>query len=348
MTKVVQSLVYQPTSSENQKGVTSVTVDGVLDTSWLIKIAGNVQGTPRNVVPKFLTVDNIANNANIVVRLGAFIYTVPPYNREVFSIPTGLDAVAFTLPSASVSFLATLSEEQLAGNNQNQLLTQQTAAATLVYTYQTYTAFPANQQLTDLNKTVQFVKPGAGTGAYNLLSIASGISNGWIQFIRNDSTVAADIQIVPSGADTINGVFDAAHPLVLKPGDSGILSSSGTQWYFSGNISFESAEVAITAAALNTLAHGLGKKPNSVIEVLRCKTAEINWSAGDELIVSHNIYFNSANTVHGDAVWFDATNLYIRQDGSNSLAPGDKNTGGHTVNLTPANWRKVFYAQAHW
>lgn len=86
-----------------------------------------------------------------------------------------------------------------------------------------------NQATTDDGKLVYFDCSG-GARVYNLLAVATA-GVGMLVFVDRDGTVANDLTLDGSGAETING----AATLILKANESGILYSIGTaanEWRF--------------------------------------------------------------------------------------------------------------------
>jgi hypothetical protein len=134
--------------------------------------------------------------------------------------------------------------------------------------------------------------------------------------------------------------FNAANPLVLQPGDGGILTSDGTNWYFEGEVSFEGAEILLTDNIVTVANHGLGKIPAISNIVLRCKIAEQNWAIGDE-VYPGTIIESGPNQGSGILSF---TPLAYRFNNALfiSFPPVFQNkTTGARFTLTPANWRIV-------
>lgn len=195
------------------------------------------------------------------------------------------------------------------------------------------------------NNTLNLIFTNAAPATYSLLSLATTNIAYYIP-IGNYGTSTVTIQ--PNGADTINGLFTAANPLVLRPGDGGVLSTDGVGWFYVGSQSYESAELAIVSGAVSsgTFAHGLFKKPTNAKTVLRCKTAELNYAVSDELDFGLIAYWNGANINSSLVMVVDATNIYYAtQGGVLQYAIPDKNLGG-MANITPARWKLVFFASA--
>jgi len=109
---------------------------------------------------------------------------------------------------------------------------------------------------------------------------------------------------------------------------------------------FTSSEQTITSAGLLTIAHGLSAIPSLIQARLICKTAELNYSIGDELIIYLDSNSTSATDNRGGSLVVNATNLNIRF-GSNASTFNvlNKNTGGQ-VPITNANWKLVMRAWA--
>lgn len=353
MAQLIPSLVYQAISPKSNKGIATVVLDPSVDLVWNVKLLGSVQGLPDNVNPKFISVNNIAGNVNVSTKLGAFIYQTPPFTRETtINIPDGIQDVSFQFDNGALQPVTVyISEDRIADNINNQLLINQTAAKTLVYQYTTITT-SGNQLNTSGNTQINFVPVIGPSINYNLLDIAGApIDNGFLQFIQNEGSFP--VNVIPFGAQTINRGslatypgFSAASPMILNPGDSGILTSDGTQWFFRGGLSWISAEIAIAAAAQSIQAHSMGKKPISYSEVYVCKIAEIGYSVDDE--VEANFLYSPNNGADvSDSVIFDAVNMTMRLSNNTGIRLPNKTTGVNS-NITLANWRKKLYAHVTW
>jgi len=106
--------------------------------------------------------------------------------------------------------------------------------------------------------------------------------------------------------------------------------------------SYDSGEQTITAAGLLTLAHGLGAKPKVLEAVLVCKTAEYNYSVGDEVLTA----LDAASVSRGASCVWDATNINIRFGSSaTTFYLLDKTTGAIQA-TTNANWKLIVRAYA--
>ncbi len=103
---------------------------------------------------------------------------------------------------------------------------------------------------------------------------------------------------------------------------------------------FESSDQTVTATSKLTIAHGLGAKPKLFQTVLKCNTAEANYTAGDEIEFT-NMDVAGVSTCSTSC---DATNMYIVHAGA--LRVNDKNTPFTTVTITTTSWRWVVRAWA--
>lgn len=299
-------------------------------------VTAQASSQDTKIVPTLLTIDNLHNNGTVTVNFGTYNFSVPPFQREKFSLPDSATKVSIANGATIGTVNAWFSDMPLADSQSNNLLIQQTAAATLTYQYQTYSVTTA-QQTTDLNKSILFAGQVAPIN-YNLQAIAGNVGNGWLQYVNNQGGFA--VSIVPSGADTINGVFTAGSPLVLNPGDSGILTSDGAgNWYYQGKVSFRSTNIALALNGLSTQAHKLGKKPEVVRLLLVCLVADSGYSVGDELNIDFDMFATAGTTRH-TAVVVGATTLSVRQN-NNSIARDVQLFGGGTASIVPADWAYV-------
>ncbi len=354
MAKLISSLQYQAISPSSNKGIATLTLDPAVDLVWQVKMLGSVQGAPNNVIPKFISVDNIAGAVGISTKIGYYNYQTPPFQRETtFVIPDGIQDATFTFePGAITPVTIYISEDKIADNMNNQLLVQQTAAKTLVYQFVNVTA-TQNQQLNSGNTQINFI-PIVAPISYNLLDVAGApVDNGFLQYVQN--TGAFPVTLLPFGAQTINAGsnnpnlpgFNAARPLILLPGDSGILTSDGSNWYYRGDVSFESAELAIANGTVYTANHGLGKIPDVINVLLRCKVAEGNWAINDEATPIMMESGSSQGASNGS--YTALAYRYITSANLASFPPfvGNKTTGA-AFSVTPANWRIFLRLQANW
>lgn len=342
----IPSPAFTPTGPEGKNWVFGSTVASG-DTVTVV-LQNNTQDT--QIKPSILTVDNIANAQPVTVNFGTYDFAVPPFTRESFNLPRLATVVTLTNPPVSSGgFGATcsfwLSDVELAPNQTNNLLVQQTAAATLTYAYVTVSVSRA-QLASDLNKSILFAGMAANIN-YALLPIAGNVGNGWLQFVENRDTVDS-VTITPSGADVINSVFNSGAPLTLAPGDSGILTSDGSgNWFFKGSVSYESVDITLAAAALSTLTHGLGKFPDVVLIYLVNRIAEGGYSVGDYLDYNPNLYGGGGGGIGIHALVPALATIAYRQASIAGWAIANKTTGV-PFNITAADWKIRVKARAFW
>jgi len=110
--------------------------------------------------------------------------------------------------------------------------------------------------------------------------------------------------------------------------------------------SYTSPEQTITSAGALTLAHGLGVMPSLIQSRLVCKTAELGYSIGDEVIIaSAHDGVSSADNV-GMSATLDSTNISIRYGSLVAAFAILNKTTGAGANITNANWKLVVRAWA--
>lgn len=106
------------------------------------------------------------------------------------------------------------------------------------------------------------------------------------------------------------------------------------------NRKFVSTDQAVTGNAVLNVAHGLGSKPSFVRVVLKCTTADLGYSVGDEIEINSNTWASSAIL----NVASDTTNVAIIVGGANIVVV-HKGTFAAS-NITNASWRWVVRAWA--
>lgn len=171
----------------------------------------------------------------------------------------------------------------------------------------------------------------------------------------NDITLTGAI-ITSSNLGAGNGVFSAkvgndlqfksliaGANVTLTPTATDItIALAGSSGVFTA--SFTSAGQTITASGSLTLAHGLAANPKLVTSILKCTSADNNFSVNDELVMP--VLQSAPGAACGAVVTYDATNLYIRFGSTGSTYQAlDKTTGGQ-VGLTNAKWNVIFKAFA--
>jgi len=108
---------------------------------------------------------------------------------------------------------------------------------------------------------------------------------------------------------------------------------------------YESGELAVLSGTLNqyTVAHGQAAAPFFTKWFLRCKTAELGYSVGDEVDLEDD-YGDPAN---GYRFFANATNLRFMHASSSPVYPSVRNAStGTPTQITGGNWKVV--ARAAW
>lgn len=155
----------------------------------------------------------------------------------------------------------------------------------------------------------------------------------------------------PAGGDPIAGDIPAGVQVTLQ-------YDLANDWYTLVNVatggastqvfteSFTSAEQTITAAGPLTVAHGLSAAPQLIQARLICKTAELGYSIGDEIIINPAGNDPGASLARGLSIVPDGTNLNIRYGSdANTFSIIQKGTGG-VQSITNANWKLILKAWA--
>ena len=106
--------------------------------------------------------------------------------------------------------------------------------------------------------------------------------------------------------------------------------------------SFTSSEQAIAVNTDNSVAHGLGRLPILFSAHLRCKTAELGYSVGDEILYSDGRGFDGI-TSRGSNVYANTTNVGFVLLDIPAIFKRTATIGTLTV-ITAANWKMVLYA----
>lgn len=154
-----------------------------------------------------------------------------------------------------------------------------------------------------------------------------------------------------------SSVYDAGWKLKLRTWDNGlnvehdiVTFTGGTNGAFdvtagSGRLTIGGAitraEVGGAAPAASmaySVAHGGPRKPDIVRGVLRCLTANVGYSAGDEVDITN--YVPSGST--GGAVWASATNVGYSSNGPSNGYVVNKGATGYSL-ITYSSWAVVFY-----
>lgn len=105
--------------------------------------------------------------------------------------------------------------------------------------------------------------------------------------------------------------------------------------------SFASSEQTLTADNNTNVAHSLGATPTLSFAYLRCKTAELNYSVGDE-VLAPTVSTDGTNEI-GVSVGADGTNVFFTV--TDAIHLPDKSTGALGA-ITLGNWKAVLRAYA--
>lgn len=162
------------------------------------------------------------------------------------------------------------------------------------------------------------------TGVTGTLPVANGGTGA--------TTLTANNVILGNGTSAVQFV---------APGTSGnVLTSNGTTWTSATPTapvfteSFQSTAITMTAGTVGTVAHGLSGRPKVIYPYIRCKTAELNYSIGDEVLVpwqTNGYGINTASSGTTNIRYMIENNLRI----SNATSATDSD-------ITYANW-ELFY-----
>ncbi len=287
MVKSIQTLNPAPWDNAGSNWVSSQTLDFSLDPLWKVTLVGNFQITPRNIAWNWVLIDNVENINPILITFGAqYRLTLPGGSRQSFPIPESVNIVSFLGISPEIVNVI-FSERRISPDTDN--LSVSIDRSNLLFPIVNVNSSQA-QTSSQGQKKVRF-NPGTDIN-YTLLS-ANTVPNGFIQFIDNISiggnvygNEGSIVSIVPSGADLINGWFNSgARPMMLYPGDSGILISDGvSQWSYQGKLSFKQIlnDGNFSFAQID---HNFGRAPVGFLVTFSCRVAEHGYAIGDEILL---------------------------------------------------------------
>jgi len=143
-----------------------------------------------------------------------------------------------------------------------------------------------------------------------------------------------NIKIQGGVSDPVAGQIVSGKPetLIYRAAPSAHLELKGAP--------FISAEQTLTVAGALILAHGLPAPPSLIQLRLICKTAEGDYSIGDEVVIGYNGDIVGTGS-RGASIVPDATNINIRYGGAAGLwFIFDKTTGVAFI-ITDANWKLI-------
>lgn len=227
--QIIRNLIYKPTAN-NADYVAQQPCDGNTDANWTIFPIGSIDGSSQPINPNYVTVDNLANGTTAVIAFGPYSWLVPAYSRKSFRLPIPTQQVILTLQGFTTVNVLFVENPNFSPDDQNYLAIQEAARGVALFPFVTYNAVNSAQQRSDANCVVEFVGVGINI-VYTLLDItgSGSVLNGWFQFVFNNGNLPT--AITPFGGDTINGIFNNANAFLLYPGEYGILSSDGAQWF---------------------------------------------------------------------------------------------------------------------
>jgi hypothetical protein len=187
----------------------------------------------------------------------------------------------------------------------------------------------------------------AGGGFSLTLPTLSSLFSGYRIGLQNQITSGTCVAN-RSGSDTIASQGTTGLTSITLPslGDQVWLIADVTnaRWVVSGLRSFESTEIAIATSAVDSKAHGLGVLPKEHQLFARCKTAELGFTAGDEIAIG-GLGADRAGGGKQYELTMDATSGVLTTGSTAAgFAPLNKTTPAGFVNITNGNWRYFWRA----
>lgn len=162
--------------------------------------------------------------------------------------------------------------------------------------------------------------------------------------IDTDAVTADEIAAGAVGTDEIADGTVAAADLAATLDLSGKTLTLPTANTPAFTKSYTSANQTITAAGTLTLAHGLGGMPTMIQVRLKCLTAELGYSVGDEVMIDFFGGYQGGNTGQALSIVPDATNLNIRYGGAANVFGLPNKATGIIANATNASWAMIVRA----
>jgi hypothetical protein len=157
-----------------------------------------------------------------------------------------------------------------------------------------------------------------------------------------EELTGANVSAFASAAtDTAQGVAELATTAETETGsDTGrVVTPAALKGALLFSNGFESSNQTVTPNSNLNVAHSLGARPKVVQVVLKCTTAELGYSVGDEVEPIRTV-----NGVHYLQIAYDATNVIVIYNGNNILMI-NKSTQA-SANITSGNWAFVVRAWA--
>ena len=173
------------------------------------------------------------------------------------------------------------------------------------------------------------------------MSTLASLGTGFRCTVVVDQATAA-VTFTRSGSDVFEGGGTVLTlPLAASDGRNSldIMTKTGGVFYTTLR-QFRSAAQTITAAAQRQVAHGLAAKPKKYWLVLRCTTAELGYSVGDEIIYPTAGATLSAGAAAnaGATLRADATNLTLRFGSLAATLNVTRADTGVGANITLGSW----------
>lgn len=183
------------------------------------------------------------------------------------------------------------------------------------------------------------------------LNLNAGTSNIQIEAgdyadVYADTTTQFDVVVTRKSGQSITGALSAAVESDIRTGTdtAKYATANAINDAFGFSAYFQSTDQTITSAGTLTIAHGLARKPLLIFAVLKCTTAELNYSINDEVAIA--LGANDQGSSIGVSVVPDATNLNVRFGNAAIPFLVNNKTTGASANITLANWRLVLRAWA--
>lgn len=186
---------------------------------------------------------------------------------------------------------------------------------------------------------------GQNVDFYNWNNSAQNINVARIRVVCDGGAVGSESGYLGLWTKPTSGAI-AERIRISQTGLVDVLAGSGSLRIGSGITRFESAEQSVptTTFASNAVSHGGPRVPDVSRLVLRCKTAELGYSVGDEVDVTLHNHTMSDRAFN---VWHSATQTgYVWITGLNVAPSISHKTTGTMTTVTAANWRVVVYN--HW
>ncbi len=186
-----------------------------------------------------------------------------------------------------------------------------------------------------------------GAGFTLTLPALSGLFNGYKIGLQNHiasgSCVANRVSTDTIVSQATTGLTSIALPSISDQVWF-IADVTNARWLVQGLRSFESAEIPIATSTVDTKGHGLGVVPREHQLFARCKTGELGFTAGDEIMVG-GLGADRAGAGKQYALTLDATNGVLTTGTTTAgFAPLNKATPAGFVNITNGNWRYFWRA----